>query len=152
MLSIACRYWIQPISSPFSSYIHGKTQSTFMITWPLLYPRRHPYLVNQILWKTVLTKDCKLTETSTAKSHASWKTSSIYQCNIYSWLLLWSCDLIEVPFLVTSITKVGKRCPSLSMARGSLPSISISKSSQFYEQTVFPVCKLILELEMMKIK
>lgn len=142
MLSIACRYWIQPISSPFSSYIHAKTQSTY--SWPLLYPRRHPYLVNQILWKTVLTKDCKLTETSTTKSHASWKTSS--------WLLLWSCDLIEVPFLVTSITKVGKRCPSLSMARGSLPSISISKSSQFYEQTVFPVCKLILELEMMKIK
>lgn len=49
----------------------------------IAYPRRHPYLVNQILWRTVLTKDCKLTETSTTKSHASWKTSSIYQCNIH---------------------------------------------------------------------
>jgi hypothetical protein len=40
---------------------------------------------------------------------------------------------------VTSITKVGKRCPTLSMARGSLPSISIYKTSQFYEQTVFSI-------------
>jgi hypothetical protein len=150
MLSIACRYWIQPISSPFSSYIHAKTQSTFMITWPLLYPRRHPYLVNQILWKTVLTKDCKLTETSTAKSHASWKTSSIYQCNIHG-----SC--FEVVIVLRSLFS-WQVLPRLANVVLHYPwPVGLSRRLVYTKAVnsmnkLFPVCKLILELEMMKIK